>query len=92
MIRIRFTGEGAVIARSQPDRSGPPKSDSIIAHAAPLVKTDKGKSRRTKGERGGAEKRSEDGTVLGALVLCGLFDRNHCRTVKLILARRWQLT
>ena len=31
MIRIRFAGEGAHIARSQPDRSGSPKSICIVS-------------------------------------------------------------
>ena len=42
MIRIRFTGEGAVPAQSQPDPSGPPKSVFIVPSLREKVKPQNG--------------------------------------------------
>ena len=38
MIRIRFTGESADLAQSQPDGSGSPKSASIVSRNCQKVK------------------------------------------------------
>ena len=38
MVRIRFAGEGAGLAQSQPDGSGSPKSTFIVARFGEKVK------------------------------------------------------